>query len=101
VRRKGQVRVNEKVQELRRAIYHFLDEAIVCKPEDERSKIEDLVVETGRAFGDALLRYSNGTLATRRVDDNVTSLMKNYNELNRRDLDIQAIEMVRRPPGER
>jgi hypothetical protein len=92
--------VNDRIIELRRAIYHFLDEEILGKPEDERSKIEDLVVESGRAFGDALLRLGNGT-ATRRVDTNVTSLLSNYNELNRRDLDIQAIGMIRRAPGER
>jgi len=93
-----------KVQDLRRAVLHFLDDEILCKDEDARSKLEDLIVQTGRAFADALHRYSlqqghpSELSAPARA---ITEILGAYNEVSRREVDIAAMDNVRRSPFER
>ena len=94
----------KQTQELRSQIHHFLDAHVLTKPEGDRTKLEDLVVETGRTFADALLRFCHDPSISsvraadmREADKDVTSLLRSYNEINRREVDIAAISMIRNP----
>jgi len=88
------------IQELRRAVLHFLDDAVLYKDEEARTKLEDLVVETGRAFADALHRYAlqhDQCAEPTAPAKAVTDILRAYNEINRREVDIAAIDAVRTP----
>ncbi len=91
----------EQIQGLRKTILHWLDDNILTKEEEARSKLEDLILQTGRAFADALYRYAlsqnPGSEEIRAPGRAVTEVLRAYNEINRREVDIAAIEAIRKP----
>jgi hypothetical protein len=91
-------------------IDQFLRERILTKPEEDRTKREELMLETGRAFYDVLVRESSAHAQPAQseppgYEQQVTKLLKQYNSINadyaRRDADAEAIAIFRRPNGER
>ena len=83
---------------LRSQVYRFLDQ-ILRKPEESRTDLDKLLLATGRAFADGLLRYEGGPGEVDQSGLRITTLLQSYNVVNaeekRRNLDAEAIEMFR------
>ena len=79
-------------------IHEFLENQILSKPEEERTKRDDLLLQTGRAFEDILLRHERAHArdeSSEPYEETVTSLLKSYNTINRRyDLENVDIDMA-------
>ena len=88
---------------LRQQINEFLDDQILCKPEEQRSSLDEAVLEHGRAFADILLRLRSGNQIVKPHEAAVTRLVRGMNEINReydlRNLDAEAIAEFRKPRG--
>ncbi len=87
---------------LRQQINEFLDEAVLSKPEEARTNLDEALLEHGRAFGDMLLRYRSGREQELKPHEAaVAGLVKSMNEINReydlRNLDAEALAHFRNP----
>lgn len=98
--------MKEKIHDLRRSILRFLDETVLQNPEEQRTQLDNLLLESGRAFTDALVRYSRavqtgGGGVTAPYSKSLTSVLKSYNEINRehalRNADVDALATFREP----
>ncbi len=91
-------------QQLVDDINNFLEREILSKHVDDRTKKEDLLLETGRAFADGLVRYRCGenpeTGAMARTESALVGGLRAYNEVNReydlREADASILEKARR-----
>jgi hypothetical protein len=100
----------KEIQELRRRIYHLLDENILFKPEEQRDKIEDLVAEMGRAFGDLLLRYAVSLESGKReavVTESeiqfarlAKNLARHFNALQQSEVNMASLRLAHDPLAE-
>jgi hypothetical protein len=91
-------------EQLRGQIQDFLDDEIRSKPEEERTRRDEMLLAHGQAFSDVLLRHrSEAAVQPTPAEESVTSLLKTYNVINRehamRDADVDAIEHFRNPKG--
>jgi hypothetical protein len=95
--------VDKRIHEPRRDILRFLDEAVLIKDEKERTQLDDLLLEAGRAFTDALVRYARGTQArgATGAEASFTRLARGFNAINReyaiRNQDAEALATFREP----
>jgi hypothetical protein len=88
---------------MRTDILRFLDNAVLIKPEDQRTPLDVLLLDTGRVFTDALLRYERAGKGAENVPPKhartVTDVLRSYNEINRehaiRNVDVEALEAFR------
>ncbi len=91
-------------QELILALQKFRDR-ITAKPEDDRTKRENLIVEMCQALEEQVRRYDvhGPAAATRQTDDSVSSILRVYNEVNREhdlvDADISLAAAIRKGKG--
>ncbi|HVW09187.1 MAG TPA: hypothetical protein VHC90_11435 [Bryobacteraceae bacterium] len=87
-------------KELTLGLQAFRDK-ITAKPEDDRTKREDLIVQISLALEEQLRLYEiHGPASeTRPADDSVTGIMRAYNEVNRErdlaDVDISMAAAIR------
>jgi hypothetical protein len=95
--------VGEKLSaaQLMELIEAYLKADILSKPEEDRSKLDELLLEAGRAFADLLFRKaaSGRDESTQPYEDQVAKLLGSYNDLNRqyarREIDIRALRVFR------
>lgn len=98
--------MDQKIHELRRNILRFLDERVLVKSKEQRTELDELVLQSGRAFTDALVRCERGTDGGYKTgaEDPFLALAKGYNAINydraRRDKDAEAMAMFRDPSDE-
>jgi hypothetical protein len=85
---------------LREQVIEFLDEAVLCKPEEERTRRDEQLLQYGRAFADVLLRHEQVAAPLTVHEEAVTGLLAEYNEINReydlRNLDAETLATFRR-----
>jgi hypothetical protein len=98
--------LKDQIYELRRSILRFLDETVLQNPDEQRTQLDNLLLESGRAFTDALVRYSRavqtgGGGSAPGYSKNLTSVLRSYNEINRehalRNADADALATFREP----
>lgn len=91
-------------QSLRELIDKWLQEEIFAKPEDERTKRDELIIEAAATLNGLLRRHEARTHdAPRHVsDESVVGVLRSYNEINREydlfDVDISLAERIRQGP---
>lgn len=94
----------QKIHDLYEAVEAFLRE-LGLKGEADRTKREELLMESGRVFADQLLRYyavekaQKAEPAMNHRDLEIATILKAYNEINRRydlrDADAEALAKFR------
>ncbi len=98
--------MSETIHDLRRSILRFLDETVLQKPDEQRTQLDNLLLESGRAFTDALVRFQRaqqggGAPATTAYSKSVSQVLRSYNEINRehalRNADAEALATFREP----
>ena len=86
---------------LRHIIANFLNDVILSKAPEDRTKREELLVETGKAFINNLDAYEKRPDSVDRPDEEIASVLTSYNELHRqydlRNIDAQVIDRFRKP----
>jgi hypothetical protein len=89
------------VASLREQIDEWLEKEIFAKPEDERTRRDELIIEAAAALNNLLRRHEARTQDTSRrvADEGVVSVLRAYNEINREhdllDNDLSLAERVR------
>lgn len=83
-------------------IDQFLKIQVLSKPEEDRTKREQLLLETGRAFYDVLVRQAQAHAAPHEpanYEQQMTEILRSYNEVNRlhdlADVDVTAMSAMR------
>ena len=86
---------------------HVFRDGISRKPEDDRTKREELIVESCKTLEELLRKqesHSGGGDARRlATDDSVLTIMRSYNEINREhdlvDVDLEMASILRKGKG--
>lgn len=89
---------------LREQVEEFLERTVLRKPEEERTKRDEQLLEHGRAFADILFRHEKAEQSQLAPhEEAVTRLLKSANAINReyelRDLDAEALAVFRKGQG--
>lgn len=97
--------MDQSIHELRRSILRFLDKTVLQKSDEQRTQLDNLLLESGRAFTDALVRFERaaqgGGSETTSYSKGVSAVLRSYNEINRehaiRNADVEALATFREP----
>lgn len=91
---------NQKGYNLRHIIANFLNGEILNKAPEDRTKREELLVESGKAFITQLDAYEKRPDVVDRGDEELAPVLSSYNELHRkydlRNLDAEVIDRFRK-----
>jgi polyhydroxyalkanoate synthesis regulator phasin len=90
-------------EQLCEAIDQFLKHQVLSKSEEDRTKREQLLLETGRAFYDVLVRQAQANATPQEepasYEQQMTEILRSYNEVNRlhdlADVDVKAMSAMR------
>ena len=92
---------NQRGYTIQRIIAAFLSDTITCKEPQDRTKREELLVETGKAFISQLDAYEKQPNSIDRMDEEIAPVLATYNEIHRaydlRNADAQVIDRFRKP----
>jgi len=75
--------VPTKTDALRQLINAWLDDEVRCKPEEERTRRDGMLLETGASFCDLLLRHKNAKGDEPRSASDVSGMLSSYRLLAR------------------
>lgn len=91
--------MDQTVHNLRRSILRFLDEQVLAKADDQRTPLDNLIDQTGRAFTDALARYERiAAPIPDQLAKQIASMLSGYRKITE---DVDACAGVRDPDAHR